>query len=64
MSEDRPYELPAPDVVANLCAQQAWHDHVDDGSRLLLEMSADTIRLLMARCVRLAQALERKEVRA
>jgi len=61
---DKPYELPAPDVLANLCAMQAWHDHVDDDSRLLLEMSADTIRILMARCVRLAQALERKEARA
>jgi hypothetical protein len=27
-------------------------------------MSADTIRLLMARCVRLAQQLERKEARS
>lgn len=61
---DAPYDLPSPSVVADLCAMQAWHDHVDDHSRLLLEMSADTIRLLMARCVRLAHALERKEARA
>jgi hypothetical protein len=64
MTEDAPYELPGPSVVADLCALQAWKDEVDDESRLLLEMSADTIRLLMARCIKLAQALERKEVRA
>ena len=61
---DAPYELPAPSVVADMCAVQAWRDHIDDDSRLLLEMSADTIRLLMARCVRLAQQLERKEARS
>jgi len=60
---DKPYKLPAPSVLADMCAIQAWKDHVDDDSRLLLEMSADTIRLLMARCVRLAQQLERKEAR-
>jgi hypothetical protein len=61
---DAPYELPAPSVVADMCAVQAWRDHIDDDSRLLLEMSADTIRLLMSRCVRLAQQLERKEARS
>jgi hypothetical protein len=47
-----------------MCAIQAWRDHIDDDSRMLLEMSADTIRLLMSRCVRLAQQLERKEARS
>jgi hypothetical protein len=61
---DAPYKLPAPSVLADMCAIQAWRDHIDDDSRLLLEMSADTIRLLMARCVRLAQQLERKEARS
>jgi hypothetical protein len=59
----KPYELPAPKVVADMCAVQAWRDHIDDDSRLLLEMSADTIRLLMARCVQLAQKLELVEAR-
>jgi hypothetical protein len=62
--KDFPYELPAPSVVADMCAIQAWKDHIDDDSRILHEMSADTIRVLMNRCVRLSQALERKEARA
>lgn len=61
---DNPYELPAPSVVADLCAQRAWDDAVDDDTRLRLEFAADTIRLLMARCTRLALHLERAEAGA
>ena len=58
---DNPYELPAPVVVADLCAQRAWDDSVDDDTRLRLEFAADTIRMLMNRCVELAGLFERLE---
>jgi|688.fasta_scaffold702895_2 hypothetical protein len=61
MTNDNPYELPAPSVVADLCAQRAWDDHVDDDTRVRLEFAADTIRLLMKRCVELAGLFERLE---
>lgn len=61
MSEDAPYELPAPMAVADMCAMQAWMDGIDDDSRLLHEMSADTIRSLMRLCIKLAQVIERME---
>ena len=38
-------------------------DDVDDDSRLLLEQAADMIRTLMARCVSLAAATEKREAR-
>lgn len=55
---ENPYELPAPTVVADLCAQRAWDDEVDDDTRLRLEFAADTIRALMQRCIHLARKLE------
>ena len=58
---DNPYELPAPSIVADLCAQRAWDDAVDDDTRVRLEFASDTIRLLMRRCVHLAQRNERLE---
>jgi hypothetical protein len=61
MTNDNPYELPAPSVVADLCAQRAWDDEVDDDTRVRLEFAADTIRLLMKRCVELAALFERLE---
>jgi len=61
MSEDQLPELPAPMTVADMCALQAWMDHIDDDSRLLHEQSADTIRSLMRRCMKLAQVIERME---
>ncbi len=61
MNEDQPYELPAPSAVADMCAAKAWCNDIDDHCRMLLEMSADTIRLLMKRCVHLAAELERAE---
>jgi hypothetical protein len=60
---DKPYDLPAPKVVADMCAIQAWRDHVDDDSRILHEMAADTIRIMMRRCVALASKLELTEAR-
>ena len=60
-SEDKPYRLPPPIVVADTCAASCWRDEVDDESRLLLEMAADTIRALMKRCVHLAKQLEQAE---
>ena len=61
MTNDNPYELPAPSIVADLCAQRAWDDEVDDDTRVRLEFAADTIRLLMKRCVKLAALFERLE---
>jgi len=61
VTNDNPYELPAPSVVADLCAQRAWDDEVDDDTRVRLEFAADTIRLLMKRCVELAGLFERLE---
>ena len=58
---DNPYDLPAPSIVADLCAQRAWDDEVDDDTRLRLEFAADTIRELMQRLVRQALHLERAE---
>lgn len=63
MSSDNPYELPAPSVVADLCAQAAWRDEIDDDVRLRLEFAADTIRHLMQRLGRQAHALEVAEAR-
>lgn len=64
MSEDPLPELPAPMQVAEMCALMAWMDHIDDDSRLLHEQAADTIRLLMKRCMKLAQVIERMEAAA
>ena len=60
-NEDQLPELPAPMTVADMCALQAWMDHIDDDSRLLHEQAADTIRNLMRRCMKLAQVIERME---
>jgi hypothetical protein len=58
---DNPYDLPPPSIVADLCAQRAWDDEIDDDTRLRLEFAADTIRELMQRLVRQALHLERAE---
>lgn len=44
MNAENPGDPPAPLVLANMCATQAWNDNIDDNSRLLLEWAADTIR--------------------
>ena len=58
---DKPYTLPAAVRLAAYCEARAWDDEVDDASRLLLEQAADMIRGLMARCVSLAAATEKRE---
>jgi hypothetical protein len=60
---DKPYTLPAAVRLAAYCEARAWDDEVDDDSRLLLEQAADMIRGLMARCVSLASASEKREAR-
>lgn len=61
MREDKPYELPPALTVAEMCAQRAWDDDVDDDTRLLCEMAADTIRALHKRLMRLAHNNEQAE---
>ena len=63
MSEGNPYKAPPPLIVADLCAQAAWLDAIDDDSRLRLEWAADTIREMHRRLVRQAQVLEQLEAR-
>ena len=46
MKSDNPYPCPAPLVLADMCAMQAWCDQIDDNTRLLLEWAADAIRLV------------------
>ena len=58
-----PYELPSPDEVARLCEIQMWRDHIDDDSRLVIEMAGQTIRNMMTRCAVLALKLELTEAR-
>lgn len=50
--------LPSPTLVADMCAQHAWRVADDESTRKHLEMAADTIRALMARCVALARSGE------
>jgi hypothetical protein len=57
----KPYKLPPPLVVADLCAQQAWEHDIDDESRLRLEMAADTIRAMHKRLGRVAHCNEQAE---
>jgi len=56
-----PRELPAPAIVADLCAQEAWRQTANEDTRKVLELAADTIRAVMRRCVMLAHANELKE---
>lgn len=62
-NNDKPYSLPAAVTLATRCEARAWDDATDDDSRLLLEQAADMIRGLMARCVALAAASEKREAR-
>jgi len=61
MSCDNPYQPPSPTIVADLCAQRAWDDAIDDDTRLRLEWACDTIRVLMGRLVKQAHKLETLE---
>lgn len=59
---DKPYsKLPPALTVADMCAMRAWDDNIDDDSRLLLEMAADTIRLLHRRLMRVSHSMEQAE---
>ena len=52
---------PAPLVLADMCAIQAWHDRIDDHSRKLLEWAADTIRQVVRENHRLSHRAEQVE---
>jgi hypothetical protein len=54
-------KLPAPADVARMCLVRAWADDTPDRERLLLELAARTIRVLIVRLVRQALHLERAE---
>ena len=64
MNEDKPYDLQPPLIVADMLAIRAWEDDVDDDTRLLCEMGADTIRGMNVRMMRLARLLEKTEADA
>jgi hypothetical protein len=56
-----PRELPAPAIVADLCAQEAWRQAANEDTRKVLELAAETIRAVMRRCVALAHQVETSE---
>jgi len=56
-----PRELPAPSIVADLCAQEAWRQAANEDTRRVLELACDTIRAVMRRCVTLARRNETAE---
>ena len=56
-----PRELPAPSIVADLCAQEAWRQTANEDTRKVLELAAETIRAVMRRCVALAHQVETSE---
>lgn len=61
MATDNPYPAPAPLVLADMCAMQAWNDHIDDHSRKLMEWAADVIRQVVADNHRLSHRAEQVE---
>ena len=61
MANDNPYPPPAPLVLADLCATQAWSDQIDDHSRRLLEWAADTIRCVVRMNAQLSHDKEHLE---
>ena len=64
MATENPGAAPAPTVLADMCAMQAWKDSIDDDSRLLLEWAADTIRAVTRETVRHAVRAEVAEAEA
>lgn len=56
-----PYPAPAPLVLADQCARAAWINDIDDGTRLLLEWAADTIRELIDKNTALSHENEQLE---
>ena len=47
--------------VVQLLARRSWDEDVSDDDRVIFEISAETIKQLEERTIRLAQALERIE---
>jgi hypothetical protein len=58
---EQPRELPAPAIVADLCAQEAWKQSANEDTRKVLELAAETIRAVMRRCVAIAHKVEIQE---
>jgi hypothetical protein len=58
---EQPRELPAPAIVADLCAQEAWKQSANEDIRKVLELAAETIRAVMRRCVAIAHKVEIQE---
>jgi hypothetical protein len=56
--DDRPFDLPAPRVLADACMERAWDDDTADRERLLLEQAAVTITHLLARLAMVAEHAE------
>jgi len=56
-------KLPAPADVARMCLVRAWDNDTPDRERLLLEIAARTIRVLIVRLVRQAMHMERVEAK-
>ena len=59
--QGNPYPSPAPLVLADQCARAAWINHIDDGTRMLLEWAADTIREQASANVALTHRAEQLE---
>lgn len=59
--QGNPYPAPAPLVLADQCARAAWINHIDDGTRMLLEWAADTIREQASANVALTHRAEQLE---
>ena len=55
---------PAPTVLADMCAIQAWNPHIDEHCRLLLGWAADTIRAVTRETGRHAVRAEVAEAEA
>jgi len=58
---DNPYPPPAPLVLAQQCARAAWLNHIDDGTRMLLEWADEIIREQAASIVSLKHRVEQLE---
>ena len=58
MATDNPYPAPAPLVLADMCATQAWKDDIDDESRKIHEWTAEVIRQLVRENHRLTHKAE------
>ena len=64
MSSLNDLPCPAPLVLADLCAQAAWLDNIDDHSRKLHEWAADTLRQLCRQNAQLSHDRDQAEADA